>query len=227
MWEILLWKAAAERRTEYDSLSLQSAGPNEIHLAVVSTLLIAPHTTLTAGSLESRLCVLHSQADYAQTMCIPARNIAWAGRNTQSITWSTFALIGFKCCLWHAGALDACVTWQTTINRTHRTYTWLTHTESFAEWQKTGTGCTSCAFKLPGHDVTRTWRLAINLTDYTYDSELDSVPLAFRRSSSSRRGTYYSIFVFWKLHSNPLGSKMFKGYDALFICVLCMRPWQH
>ncbi len=30
---------AAERRTEYDSLSLQSAGPNEIHLAVVSTLL--------------------------------------------------------------------------------------------------------------------------------------------------------------------------------------------
>ncbi len=30
---------AAERRIEYDSLSLQSAGPNEIHLAVVSTLL--------------------------------------------------------------------------------------------------------------------------------------------------------------------------------------------
>ncbi len=30
---------AAECRTEYDSLSLQSAGPNEIHLAVVSTLL--------------------------------------------------------------------------------------------------------------------------------------------------------------------------------------------
>ncbi len=30
---------AAERRIEYDSFSLQSAGPNEIHLAVVSTLL--------------------------------------------------------------------------------------------------------------------------------------------------------------------------------------------
>ncbi len=30
---------AAERRTEYDSLCLQSAGPNEIHLAVVSMLL--------------------------------------------------------------------------------------------------------------------------------------------------------------------------------------------
>ncbi len=29
----------AERQTEYDSLSLQSTGPNEIHLAVVSTLL--------------------------------------------------------------------------------------------------------------------------------------------------------------------------------------------
>ncbi len=32
-------KVAAERQTEYDSLSLQSAGPHEIHLAVVSTLL--------------------------------------------------------------------------------------------------------------------------------------------------------------------------------------------
>ncbi len=32
-------RRVAERRTEYDSLSLQSAGPNEIHLAVVSTLL--------------------------------------------------------------------------------------------------------------------------------------------------------------------------------------------
>ncbi len=30
---------AAERRIEYNSLSLQSAGPNEIHLAVVSMLL--------------------------------------------------------------------------------------------------------------------------------------------------------------------------------------------
>ncbi len=49
----------------------------------------------------------------------------------------------------------------------------LTHTESFAEWQKAGAGCTSRAFKHPGHDVTRTWRLAVNLTDYTYDSELD------------------------------------------------------
>ncbi len=65
----------------------------------------------------------------------------------------------------------ACVTWQTTVNRTHRTYTWLTNTESFAEWQQAGAGCTSRAFNLPGHDVTRTWRLAVNLTDYTYDSE--------------------------------------------------------
>ncbi len=50
----------------------------------------------------------------------------------------------------------------------------LTHTESFAEWQKADAGCTSDAFKHPGHDVTRTWRLAVNfVTDYTYDSELD------------------------------------------------------
>ncbi len=39
MWEKNIWNVAAERRTEYNSLSLQSAGPNEIHLAVVSTLL--------------------------------------------------------------------------------------------------------------------------------------------------------------------------------------------
>ncbi len=68
------------------------------------------------------------------------------------------------------------------LHRTHRTYTWLTHTESFAEWQKAGAGCTSCAFKLPGHDFTRTWCLAVNLTDYTYDSELISLmafPIAF------------------------------------------------
>ncbi len=38
----------------------------------------------------------------------------------------------------------------------------LTHTESFSEWQKAGASCTSRAFKHPGHDVTRTWRLAVN-----------------------------------------------------------------
>ncbi len=36
------------------------------------------------------------------------------------------------------------------------------NTESFAEWQTAGAGCTSRAFKHPGHDVTRTWRLAVN-----------------------------------------------------------------
>ncbi len=50
-------------------------------------------TMRTVGPLESRLCVLHSQADHAQTVYIPARDIARAGRNTQSITWSAFALI--------------------------------------------------------------------------------------------------------------------------------------
>ncbi len=34
--------------------------------------------------LESRLCVLHSQAEHAQTVCIPAHDITWVGRNTQS-----------------------------------------------------------------------------------------------------------------------------------------------
>ncbi len=39
---------------------------------------------------------------------------------------------------------------------------------------------------LPGHDVTRTWHLAISWTDYTYDSELDiaeDVPLAFSEAA--------------------------------------------
>ncbi len=39
MWEKTLWKAMAVHRTECDSLFLQSAGPNEIHLAVVLMLL--------------------------------------------------------------------------------------------------------------------------------------------------------------------------------------------
>ncbi len=49
------------------------------------------------GSLESRPCMLHSQSDHRKNCVYPARDIAWAGRNTQSVTWSTFALI----CLWY------------------------------------------------------------------------------------------------------------------------------
>ncbi len=74
----------------------------------------------------------------------------------------------------------------------------LTHTESFAEWQKAGAGCTSRAFKHPGHDVTAPDVWPSILTDYTYDSELDNadgVPLAFRRSSMFPEGKHYFIFV--------------------------------
>ncbi len=98
-----------------------------------------------------------------RTNCVNLCDITWEGRNT------VYNVIYFDM----LELSDACVTWQTTVNRTHRTYTWLTQTESFAEWQKAGADCTSRAFKLSGHDITRTWRLAVNLTDYTYDSELD------------------------------------------------------
>ncbi len=38
------------------------------------------------GSLESRPCMLHSQLDHRKNCVYPARDIAWAGRNTQSVT---------------------------------------------------------------------------------------------------------------------------------------------
>ncbi len=74
----------------------------------------------------------------------------------------------------------------------------LTHTESFAEWQKAGAGCTSRAFKHPGHDVTAPDAWPSILTDYTYDSELDNadgVPLAFRRSSMFPEGNQWFLVV--------------------------------
>ncbi len=49
-----------------------------------------PLTMRAVDPLESRLCVLRSQADHAQTVCIPTCNVAWAGRHTQSITWTAF-----------------------------------------------------------------------------------------------------------------------------------------
>ncbi len=58
-------------------------------------------TMRAAGPLKSRLCVLHPQADHAQTVCIPARDIPWAGRNTLSVLRSTFALLSFIRCLRH------------------------------------------------------------------------------------------------------------------------------
>ncbi len=69
----------------------------------------------------------------------------------------------------------------------------LTHTESFASFLEAGAGCTSRAFKHPGHDVTAPDVWPSILTDYTYDSELDNadgVPLAFRRSSMFPEGKH-------------------------------------
>ncbi len=40
--------------------------------------------------------------------------------------------------------------------------------------KKAGAGCTSRAFKHPGHDVTAPDVWPSILTDYTYDSELDN-----------------------------------------------------
>ncbi len=80
----------------------------------------------------------------------------------------------------------------------------LTHTESFAEWQKAGAGCTSRAFKHPGHDVTAHDVWPSILTDYTYDSELDNadgVPLAFRRSSMFPEGNNGSQ---WQLYTGEM-----------------------
>ncbi len=80
----------------------------------------------------------------------------------------------------------------------------LTHTESFAEWQKAGAGCTSRAFKHPGHDVTAPDVWPSILTDYTFDSELDNadgVPLAFRRSSMFPEGNHECLCYLKKIHS--------------------------
>ncbi len=122
--------------------------------------------------------------------------IAWAGRNTQSITRSAYALNCLSACFRHYLSfwlLNAWWTWLTTVNKTHRNRSWLTHTESFAEWQKADTSCTSRAFKLPGHDVTRRWRLAhrldwldIGFRAWYRWSRSPSIP---RCSSSSWRGT--------------------------------------
>ncbi len=45
----------------------------------------ATHNT-GSRSLESRPCMLHSQSDHRKNCVYPARDIAWAGRNTQSVT---------------------------------------------------------------------------------------------------------------------------------------------
>ncbi len=124
-------------------------------------------------------------------------------RNTQSVTWSTFALIGLDM---SASSLSLPIFLRINFlisyldsNRLTE-HIRLTHTESFAEWQKAGAGCTSRAFKHPGHDVTAPDVWPSILTDYTYDSELDNadgVPLASRRSSMFPEGNCFFLLDGW------------------------------
>ncbi len=113
----------------------------------------------------------------------------------------------------------------------------LTHTESFAEWQKAGCtscGCTSCAFKHPGHDVTAPDVWPSILTDYTYDSELDNadgVPPAFRRSVSFPEGNSGVTWngsrcsIWWKWHAIVDSTTQQKLSD-LWIQSRINRLWQ-
>ncbi len=48
---------------------------------------LKPLTMRAAGPLKSRICVLHPQADHAQTVCIPARDKAWAGRTVCTVNY--------------------------------------------------------------------------------------------------------------------------------------------
>ncbi len=148
----------------------------------------------------------------------PSFDDVWAGRNTQSVMWSAFALMLCLCLflggggLRHAGAVYVAgiVTWQTTVNKTHWTQI-VNDTHRKICWiTKAGAGCTLRAFKLPGYDVTHTWCLAINWTDYTYDSELDiaeDVPLAFSDAARVPGGEQSKIVL----------NKYFGGFSGRYI----------
>ncbi len=101
----------------------------------------------------------------------------------------------------------------------------LTHTESFAEWQKAGAGCTSRAFKHPGHDVTAPDVWPSILTDYTYDSELDNadgVPLASRRSSMFPEGNCNFSHARLDYRSSPWGGNFrLHGWENS-TCIHCL-----
>ncbi len=120
----------------------------------------------------------------------------------------------------------------------------LTHTESFAEWQKAGAGCTSRAFKHHGHDVTAPEVWPSILTDYTYDSELDSadgVPLAFRRSSMFLEGNsqftrcnyefYEDVNAFYKLVSRNYDNydmawtHLYSWFQCWIFCIITPGTW--
>ncbi len=119
-------RGGRNRRTGFRERAVDLAGEEEDRDLPISIPSISSSCeSHECSSLKSRLCVLRSQADHAQTVCIPARDAAWAGRNTQSITQSAFTLICLCTSFRHAGALRCWmlgVTWQTTVNKTHRTY---------------------------------------------------------------------------------------------------------
>ncbi len=115
-------------------------------------------------------------------------------RNTQSVTWSTFALIAFDM---SASSLSLPIFLRINflisyliVTDSQNTFDW--HTQrALLNDKKAGAGCTSRAFKHPGRDVTAPDVWPSILTDYTYDSELDNadgVPLASRRSVSFPEG---------------------------------------
>ncbi len=123
----------------------------------------SPHN---AGSRPPRESTLHASLPITpnhtthETVCIP---LVWCsvGREEYTICnvicFHPYVPLSLPR-LRHTGAfyVAGLVTWQTTVNKTHRT-------QRFAEWQKANAGCTSHAFKPPGHDVTRPWRVAHRL----------------------------------------------------------------
>ncbi len=155
------------------------------------------------SSLESRLCILHSQSDHCKNCVYPTRDIAWAGRNKQTVTWSTFALI----CLWYVcflvfsfsrSFLFPIFLWQTTVNRlTEHIRDWHTQRALLNDKKITPVApyvlLSPLVITSPAHDV-----LPIVCIDYTYDSELDiadGVPqMRFDTARSSRRGTFLFVF---------------------------------
>ncbi len=132
------------------------------------------------GSLESRPCMLHSQSDHRKNCVYPTRDIAWAGRNTQSVTWSTFALI----CLWYvcflvfSFLLFLCLSYFLSLTNDSRRLTehihdWHTQRALLNDKKLTPAArhvlLSILVMTSPAPDV---WPSI--LTDYTYDSELDN-----------------------------------------------------
>ncbi len=82
----------------------------------------------------------------------------------------------------------------------------LTHTQrALLNDKKAGAGCTSPAFKHPGHDVTAPDVWPSILTDYTYDSELDNadgVPHSVSTQLDVPGGELRRPRVLWSNHKS-------------------------